>query len=144
MGRAIALILAFAVCCGDARSQTTDSLHFDLICHERGRVVADPHPDHTGTYPANVRRWRVTSRYAVDLQAMRFCEVSECARLGPRPIASLDAEQIVFLDAPGLIWRVRRADGDSRQEMIDGERVSVKTGYCRRASFSGFPPTAVG
>jgi hypothetical protein len=120
----------------------SNTIRFDLVCHVLGRVVADPHPDFTGT-GEDVRRWRYDLRYFVDLQAMRYCDDVACARRGTARIVSVSPDKIVFTNASTdkeVYWR-RDRYWDSK--LVDGELVSVTTGNCRIAKFSGFPPVVV-
>jgi hypothetical protein len=128
----------------------SSSEQFDLICAIRGHVAADPHPRFRGNYPANERVWSGWHHFTVDLQTRQFCLPLWCEAEGPRPIASVDARQIIFLDRPRPTARenfeymvVRRSDGRFRFRTGDDEGyVRVETGRCRRARFSSFPATA--
>lgn len=119
----------------------TDAQHFDLDCDLHGRVISDAHPEiFRGTYPANVTAWRDHSHMIVDLQTMRVCDESACARYGPHPIIRLTPDLIVLDDREGSSIQVRRRDGRYEQRMEDMGEVSVTRGHCVSGRYSGFPP----
>ena len=134
-GRAMAAVGGLSLCVGAA---PLDPLRFDLVCDLRGRVVADPQPSYTGTYPANVRKWQHEAREIVDLETMKYCDPGICETFGPDPIVRVEADRIVFADQPGFTRFVRH-DGWFKSRLVDGKRVRVTTGRCRREPFSGFP-----
>ena len=114
----------------------------DLICQFHGHVVADPHPVSHGNYPANVKSWHDSDRFAVDLQARKFCDPVTCAKMGPESIVSSNAKEIVLDDRSGATWTtkwtIRRRDGWSIQRFADNTgRIELTTGPCRKAKFSG-------
>lgn len=110
---------------------------FDLICDLHGHVVSDPHPVFHGNYPANVKSWHEKIRFAVDLDAMSFCDPVTCARRGPERIRLVSARAIVLDDKPNVKWSIHRGDWRSMERLVDMGRVSLITGNCRKASFSG-------
>jgi hypothetical protein len=117
----------------------TDALHFDLDCDLHGRVISDAHPEmFRGTYPANIRTWHYRMRDIYDLQAMHTCNFNLCAQYGPRPIVRVTTDQITLLDEPGASMSIRRSDWRYEQRMEEMGQVSVTTGSCTKAPFSGF------
>lgn len=119
----------------------TDALHFDLDCDLHGRVISDSNPRmFRGTYPANVQAWHYRSHDIVDLQTMQICDPVSCERYGPHPIVRVTPGLIVLEDRPGVSVHIRRRDWRYEQRMEDLGEVSVTTGRCTRARFSGFPP----
>jgi hypothetical protein len=112
---------------------------FDLVCNLHYRVVADPHPERHRASPMGPSSGHFVDRYIVDLRARRYCDSAECAERGVDHIARVTARQIVFIDRPYLSMSVRRGDGEYRSRLEEGDRISITTGTCRRARFSGFP-----
>lgn len=123
--------LVFAREAGDAASY-----QFEFDCHLSGRVAADPHPDYRGTNISN-EPWHLVTRDEVDLRAMKYCDPVTCARLGPSQIASLSARRINFYDRPHIKLWVGRRDGQYYERLVNGERVEVTKGKCRKAKFRG-------
>jgi len=125
-----------------AKSLTSGPKQFNLACQLRGRIVSDPHPDYTGTYPANVKRWTLPAKIVVDLSSMKYCFIGQCKTRGLDSIASVSQSQIVFDKTPGGEMVLRRRDRFLRMTRIDGSRVEVTQGYCRLEKFSRFPVVA--
>jgi hypothetical protein len=122
-----------------AKDLTGRPKQFNLACQLRGRIVSDPHPDYTGTYPANVKRWTLPAKIVVDLSSMKYCFIGECKTRGLDSIASVSRNKIVFDKTPGDEMVLRRHDRLLRMTRVDGSRVEVTQGYCRVRKFSGFP-----
>jgi hypothetical protein len=139
------------LCVAAHPAQAASTGQFDLICRVHGHVAADPHPRYRGDYPANERAWTGWHHFMVDLQTRRFCLPLWCETDGPKTIAAVSGNQIVFLDRPRATARdnfefmvVRRSDGYFRFRTGDNEGyVRVESGRCRRAPFSGWHPRQV-
>jgi hypothetical protein len=119
----------------------TDALHFDLHCATHGHVVSDSRRwGPTGSYPANEPRWTNFSRFVIDLQTMRYCDaVTSCLHYRPGPIARVTADRIILDEAPTGSAFIRRTDWRLEVRRDDGGLVSVDSGRCTKAPFSGFP-----
>lgn len=111
---------------------------FDIVCSLRGRVVADPHPSYVGTYPANARRWRFDPHYLIDLNRMKYCEISTCVTLGLVPIHAVTKTSVVFRTTQYFALTLRLSDLHMVNKRMDGESIEITQGYCRLAKFSGF------
>src|SRR3954469_21987224 len=96
----------------------TDSLHFDLYCELRGRVVSDPHPEeYIGTSTDTSLAWRDRGHFVVDLEAMQVCDSSVCEQYGPFHIRA-NRDRITLQDVPGATIFISRHDWryEQRQE----------------------------
>lgn len=124
----------------EARS---NAARFDIVCHVVGKVVADPHPDYTGTYPANVRKWRYELRDSVDLGAMTYCEYTLCTHAEWERIPSITPGKIIFGDTPSDTAIYFRRKYYWYSKLIDGEKISITRGPCRIAKLSNLPPTGL-
>ena len=130
----------------DAPQRTAVTLanarRFDLVCDSHARVLEAPPPGEVLPQFWSDEPWDESAHYMVDLEAMQVCDIS-CTWQSPRPIASADADSIVFEDHPWFQWNVRRSDGRSFSRLGqlggDPEGVIETSGYCRTEPFSGFP-----
>jgi hypothetical protein len=139
LGRARRIVVLGALVACVGAKPDSEAVQFDLICDLHGKVIADPHPAYTGTYPANVKTWHYTDRYTVDLRAMHYCEVPVCGSLRPLRIAAVTPQLISFDNKPGVIISVRRRDNWYESRLgSKGEKVRLTTGFCRKAKFTGF------
>lgn len=137
---AIGLATSFAIGSGACAQPPPDPMKFDLICKLRDRIVADPDPHHFGDPPWSASDDRFVARFAVDLRAMRVCDVTECLSVGVDPIKSVTARSIVFAWRPHFHWTYDRRSGRTAMRLVTLREVDVTTGPCRKAKFSGFPP----
>lgn len=111
---------------------------FDLICKLHGRVVSDPNPTLVGTYPANVKEWRDTARFVVDLKNMRYCGIGTCQWQEPFVIESANSTWVFFSTDPTSMEKVNRKTGYYESKVTNDRKVTVTTGRCTREKFSGF------
>lgn len=112
---------------------------FDLICAMKGKVVSDPHPRYVGTYPADTKNWQYSERILVDIRNMKYCEFSDCSRVGRESIIFINSKKIVFSNSPPLRSVFHYGDMQLVEKLFDGETVSVTSGSCQIDRFSGFP-----
>jgi len=121
------------------RTPVSDSLHFDLACNVRGRVVWQDDPTRPILSP-NPQQWDDHPRLIVDLETMRFCDQYECMTRGPKPIESVSPHNVTFVDRPGRSETFHRAEGRYAMAAFELGRFQVTEGSCTVEPFSGFPP----
>ena len=115
------------------------SKQFDLICryrvHEYGRFTGaylggGPPPKYDAT------------RYVVDLNSMKYCDVTSCRNKLISDIHAFRGGVIYFYSESYLTMNVRLSDGRYRYWHSDQGLVTYDRGHCRKLRFTTFNTTA--